>query len=458
MPDYVAVAGPFSTCRTCASDSWLPPEVALALVEHGRFQEARLRAEDGDWHCARPLAQALVTRGEVDAGLAVLRPFADHGHWEAVESLAGVLDECGRTDEAIELVRRHLTAGGPYGATRLAALLARQGRTDEVIGLLGPHVADFVYAEALVALTAGTGRDEEVASLLRERIEADRHRAGRWPNLPPNTEALLVAVLERQGRIDDAVAVLRARLRSGDASANHVEHLAEILARHGRERELRLLAAEADGAAWPLAVWLEEQGRVDQAVEVLRPLADGGSSNAAAVLAELLTRHGRVDEAVGILRSTPDDECLLTLLCDLLISQGRPDEALAAVDDVAARHGDMWSELRVQRWRVLAQCGRIEEAIAAARDVPYLTTELADLLVEAGRPDEAITVLRRAQHDAWSTTQLAKLLIQQGHVSEAIEPFRAAAAARQEAKAEDDAAFWHQFRAGNQPRHPAPPT
>jgi thioredoxin-like negative regulator of GroEL len=440
--------------------------VALALVDHGRLQGVRLLAAGGDWHCARVLARALVTRGETDAALAVVRPFADHGHWEAVECLAGILDRCDRTDEAIGLVRRHLAAGGPYGTTRLAALLARQGRTDEVIELLRPHLADPVYAQALIVLTAGTGHDDQVATLLRDRIRAEQHQARRWPYLPSNTETLLAVVLERQNRVDDAVALLRARLRDGDASADHVDQLAEILAGHAREAELRLLAAETDGerVACRLAVWLEKQDRVDEAVTTLWPLANSDSPDATAVLAGLLARHDRADEAVEVLRAglttTPDVECLLALLCDLLISLGRPDEAVAAIEDVAAHHGGMWLELRVERCRVLARCGRIEEAITAVRndpDSPYLTRELADLLVEAGRPQEAIAVLRRGQQDPWNTTRLAELLIQQGQVTDAIEPFRAKAAARQKSKAKEDAAFWHQFRAGNQLQHTGTP-
>src|SRR5690349_11344543 len=126
----------------------LPHDVAAALVEHGHLERARRRADAGDWHCARLLADLPGADPEA------LRPFAEAGVWEAVERLSAALDAQGRTDEALALVRRHASAGGPLAAPRLAALLARLGRTGEVIALLGPHTGTALHAHALVEATA----------------------------------------------------------------------------------------------------------------------------------------------------------------------------------------------------------------------------------------------------------------------------------------------------------------
>jgi tetratricopeptide (TPR) repeat protein len=448
-------------------DGWLPLEVASALVEYGHVGDVRLLADQGDWNCAHTLVQVLLVQGQVNAALDILRPFADSGLWQAVERLAGILDAHDRTDEAITLVRLHAPTGGRFTGTRLAALLARQGRTDEVVALLGPYVGDSYYAEALVSLTAGTGHDDEVASLLQVQIGAKQQHVNPWQREPWNAEALLAKVLERQGRVDDAVALLQAHLHRGEALFdNHIEQLAEILVRHGREAQLRALLPEAGGehAAFRLAAWLEEQARVDDAVEALQPFTTSGSPNAAAVLAEMLTRHGRVDEAINMLRPVPkamggDPEWVIHMLCSLLVEQGRADEALATIDDLAAHHGGMWIELHLERTDVLARCGRIEQAIAELRDHPvagawYVTTRLADLLVDAGRPEEAIAVLRAGDRTVMSTTNLAKLLIRRGRVKEAVELFHAETAAKEAAKIEEDAAFWGRFRAGDQPSEP----
>ncbi|GAA4250399.1 tetratricopeptide repeat protein [Dactylosporangium darangshiense] len=266
-------------------------------------------------------------------------------------------------------------------------------------------------------------------------------------------------VLERQGRVGDAVALLQAHLRSGEAPLNYVEQLADLLARHNREAEQRDLAAGPgdEGAAFRLAGWLEEQARADEAIDVLRPLATAGSPNAAAALAGLLVRHGRVDEAIEVLRPVPqataDPECIVDMLCNLLIDQGRADEALAVIEDLAARGGGTRIDIARERSKVLARSGQVEQAIAQLRDfadsgADYVTTMLADLLVDAARADEAVAVLRAGEQSTTIRTHLAKVLIGQGRVREAVELFHAEAAKKRAAQLEEDAAFWRRFRAG----------
>lgn len=183
-----------------------------------------------------------------------------------------------------------------------------------------------------------------------------------------------------------------------------------------------------------LAAWLEEQGRVDDAVEVLRPFAAE-----AWVLAELLSRHGRADEA------------------------------LAVIDGLAAHDGGMGSERHLARNALLVRCGRTEQAIAELRDRPDTSTwdiasRLADLLVDAGRPQEAGPVLDAVDRTGLSVEERAMLLIRQGRATEAVDLFAGIAAdqaakqaAADRAKDELDAAFWRRFRGGcDQPPGPAP--
>lgn len=232
----------------------LPPDVVSALLRHGHAGEVGRLAADGDWHCARALAADLAEQGRPAAAAELLRPFAEGGRWAAVDALAGVLDAAGRTGEAIDLVRRHAMAGGRLTGPRLAELLARQGRTDEVMALLGPHAADPWYAGTLVRLTAGAGHDDELATLLRARPGRGHDR---W-----DAETLLATVLARQGHVDEAL-----RLLGPDAG-----RAADLLARHGLEARLRDLVARTGDvdAACRLAAWLEEQDRVDDAVDALR--------------------------------------------------------------------------------------------------------------------------------------------------------------------------------------------
>ncbi|GAB3846092.1 tetratricopeptide repeat protein [Dactylosporangium cerinum] len=415
--------------------------MVAVLIEHGHHDEVRRLADAGDFACAQGLAGVQLAHGRWEAAAEALRPLADAGRWAAVDALAGILDAHDRTDEALTLVRRHATAGGPHTGPLLAELLARQGRTDEIVAMLLPCIADRSYAEPLVRLT--TGHDDELARLLRDQLGTV------CPLLRP--AELLATVLERQEKVDEAVAVLRDHL----VAVNDVAPLADILARHEREAQLRDLVAGAGGevAALRLATWLEERGRVDDAVEVTRPYI--AAPDAAVFLARLLTRHGRIGEAIDVLRPVPATMgehagCVVGELCDLLVERGRTDEALAFVDDLGARDG-MGADLHLERAAVLVRAGRIESAIAWLRDRPDVRTWrvascLADLLIDAGRPDDAGAVLDAVDRtDLW-VDDLATLLIRRGKAAEALALFQEQGEDTA-VKAELDAAFWSRFHA-----------
>jgi tetratricopeptide (TPR) repeat protein len=404
--------------RHRTSDGWLPCDVATALVEHGHLELVRREAERGDFHCADALGRLLAARGEGDAAVAAYRPFAGTGWWVAVERIVGILTEQETVDAAIALVRPLAEAGERRAVVRLATLLAAQGRIDEVFRVLRPGLADSYLAGALVELTSGRGRDDEVAASLRPFADAGRKAF----------EGLLATVLDRQGRVDEAVGLLLASLRGGSSYyVNHAEQLADILARHDPDALAGFVAGDGgEYAAYRLADLFEEHGRVDEAVGVLSPFAVAGNTNAAGVLADLLARHGRADEAIQVLRpaAMADPECLIRPLCTLLIGQGRLDDALVVIDEVAAQSGLDPVDLRMERIEVLVEGGQTEQAIADLRaDLDaaggYARARLAELLTDAGRPDEAIAVLL-PNRERWIRSALAKLLIRQGRPEEAV--------------------------------------
>ncbi|HTJ37777.1 MAG TPA: hypothetical protein VL738_31475 [Dactylosporangium sp.] len=165
----------------------------------------------------------------------------------------------------------------------------------------------------------------------------------------------------------------------------------------------------------------------------------------------------RPRKAIEVLRpaaqATADPECIVDMLCNLLVDQGRADEALAVIEDLTARRRDARIDIARERSQVLARSGQVEQAIAQLRGfadsgADDVTTMLADLLVDAARADEAVAVLRAGEQTTMIRTHLAKVLIRQGRVREAVELFHAEAAKKRAAQLEADAAFWRRFRAG----------
>ncbi|OPC76583.1 hypothetical protein B4N89_46400 [Embleya scabrispora] len=402
----------------------MPQKVVSALVECGHLDEVRRQARRGDWCCAREWASVLAARGERDAALGVLAPFADTGWWVAVEAVAEHLVGWGRTAEAIALVRPAAERGERSAIARLAGLLAGEGRIDEVIAVLAPHTTDTFRARELVDLTAGCGRDDTVLALL--------------PTVPaeppfgelPAVVGLPAEVLERQGRVDEALALLATRVHHPNGSVNVVQQYAETLARHAREAQLRDFADGPGGvhAASRLSVLLEEQGRVDDAVDALRPFVATGDPNPTVRTAEILFRHDRVDEAVELLRPEPGlayyEAWVLQSLFIRLVERGRAQEALEIVDGLAAV-GDMSVELFGLHVWLLGELGRTDQAIAEVRARPDVDTvnmrgRLVDFLTFTGHFDEAIGILTTESRNEWDVATLASLLVRVGRVEEAV--------------------------------------
>ncbi|MGW3246307.1 tetratricopeptide repeat protein [Streptomyces sp. NPDC001070] len=409
-------------------EGWIPPALVSLLIERGHFDEVRLQAREGDWVCASAWARELVGQGRHDDALDVLAPFAGADWWRAVRAVVDVLEDGGRADEAIALARRSAKRGMPFLFEHLTRLLARHGGAAEAYELLRPHTKDSTLAEAFVDVSAGLGRDDEVAAILEAHAEAVRGRDP-WDAEPWNAVHLLAVVRERQGRVDEAVALLRA---CDVVVVNGRDLVAELLVRHDRLDDLRtyIAGSGAQEAAECLADLLQRRGDVAGAVEALRPLAAAGSPNSAFALARLLTRNDRADEAIEVLRPVPrsmggDPEWVLRTLRTLLADQGRAEEAFATIDDLAARTGGATPDLFGERIGLLSYCGRTEQAIAELRAHPDAGTWsgaylLSEVLAGAGRLDEAIEVLRPPAGGAMHRIRLAELLIRRGRVKEAV--------------------------------------
>ncbi|MGE7439025.1 tetratricopeptide repeat protein [Kitasatospora sp. NPDC001175] len=305
--------------------------------------------------------------------------------------------------------------------------IARHGRGEEAFTLLLPQIEDWFLAAALVDVAEGAGRDEDAAALLAARIEAPQgsedpscRRSGVKPD---NAVYLLAAIRERQGRIDDAIALLHSR--------DHGQ-LADLLARHGRIEELRAYAAtEHHGrAAQRLAELLEERGDVEGAIAVYRQPGDPQARrrSGAVQLKELLVRRGRGIEAIEVMRSLGDspggaEDWIVRSLCALYADHGRAQDGLDYLDALKAHHGEEEWGFFEMRLPLMAACGRRQEAIDLARAHPegdtwYGASSIAELLADDGRIEEVVAVLE--PHPDGNRSELAWYLVDLGRVKDAV--------------------------------------
>ncbi|MGW7198008.1 hypothetical protein [Streptomyces chryseus] len=224
----------------------------------------------------------------------------------------------------------------------------------------------------------------------------------------------LAELLAGQGRVEEAIAVLRG-LPSGPAVRNS---LIRLLLRAGHIEEVRAMAYAGDinARSW-LAELFAEQGRFEE----LGLLAAGRPhTSVARLLARTLARAGRVDEGVAVLRERAErgEPYAFDWLVDLLIENERVEQAVAVLRVRAdARDGDAGHRLA----RLLADHGRTDEAVAVLRRrgqrSPYL---LAELLTRQGRVDEAVAVLdtEAAAGHRHAKELLVDLLAAQGRIDD----------------------------------------
>ncbi|MGW2952670.1 tetratricopeptide repeat protein [Streptomyces eurythermus] len=390
-------------------------------------------SERGEWFCAEAAVRELSRAGEAERALEVLEPFIEAGWRPARWKRAEVLLEAGRVRQALDEVRPDEEGLASERVCHdFAELLAKAGRLDESITVLTPHLDSRWILSALVELTEGRGRDEQVLELIAPRAQRVRSARGgkRWCVEPSNAQDLQARVLERAGRVDEAIRILGADIAAGHfVVQNTLIAYAELLLRHGRIEELRVLGTgeRADDTLAYYARALEDHGLADEAEAVLRRFIATAEhpDRFRRPLIELLGRQGRIEEAVEVGRPTFEyhDACLFEGVIHLLHEAGRPDDAVALLDERSAEFVEEHpSWVSSNRMWLLGEAGRYAEALAYAETLPPdmygLTVEKAWILEKSGRFDEALALLRSdAEVRPW---EVADLLIRHGRAAEAV--------------------------------------
>ncbi|MFF5257707.1 hypothetical protein ACFY4C_02090 [Actinomadura viridis] len=258
-------------------------------------------ASGEDWNGDERLAELLRSSGRVDEAEEVLRSGLARGHTYLARLLGHVLsdDRSGCRAEAESWYRTALAEGDPYAANDLAAFLSDDPeRRDEARGLL---VQAYLAGDDLAAGNLGTiawedGDLAEGRRWLRIAAEEGQH-----------DKLLSLAELEDEAGDDAACAAyLRRAIGHGVAGA-HTAYARYLVDRDEEppvvEAALQVAVdADDEEADFAYAAWLEEQGRLKEALGRYRRAAEDGDRDAYLPMARVLSDLGREDEAEGYLR------------------------------------------------------------------------------------------------------------------------------------------------------------
>jgi hypothetical protein len=364
------------------------------------------------------IVRRLDERGRDDVAAAVRRAWADAGDRAAAEDWAKTLVKQNRIDQAIQISQTVVAIGQERIVKSWFERLLAQDKIDHAMIVLRA----FIDAGGIrTARFSGDSLDDWLSSNCRTRTERS---ASFYPGDPSGGHEYVVEGwfdrLAQQGRVGDAMTILRAVADAGGRMSAKI--LAALLAKQGNIEELR---ARAD------AVERERRAGLDDwfgdrladlmagqgNIEELRARASDGSWRAAVHLADLLVARGDIEELRA--RANDGDEAAGNKLAYLLADRGDIEELRARAND-----GDKYAARRLAD--LLADQGNFAEAITIARalaadDGSLAMNFLCSLLETQGNIEEVIS-LRRAQADTgdeYAAAEWAKLLIEQDRTDEA---------------------------------------
>lgn len=440
------------------ADAHLQHHLGQVLLRMQRWAEAEaaLRAavqRDADIAAFHSdLATALQRQGKAEAALAAAReatrldPKAPH----LLRRLGALLMQTGDVAAAEATFRQAIEAGSDAGGfIDLANVLARQGRMDDAIVAVQqaiaqePQVSHWPHHLAHHLLNAGRVADAEVAS--RQAVELAGNDADRRM-----TRDMLAQLLERQGKLEDAVLVLREIIGIDPRDTSRYARLGNLLRQIDRFDDAaaalrQAIALRPSEVAYydSLSVVLEQAQRpIEAAAAVQAALAlapqDAGRQEH---LGRLLLHSEQFDAAAAALQHAvehcPAHPNLFHLLSIVLQRQGQPHDAVEA-----ARRASMLEphqpDRRVHLAGLLMHAGRDSEAVAALRQAiwrrPNHATyhdRLSSVLERLGLGTEAAAALRDAvgvEPTALRLERFAQLLLRVGQPVEAVAALQRAAA------------------------------
>ncbi|GAB1821959.1 NACHT domain-containing protein [Herbidospora sp. RD11066] len=309
---------------------------------------------------------------------------ASREHRLATYRLVNLLIKVGRDDEAMEILTTCAKAGDQRAVIRLAELLADLGKSDQAFEVLESFSVhhDIAVHEAIIDLLARLGRVADLTTYadgghsyaLEQLLELLTSRS--------DTKAM-IPLLRRRSAAGDAVAIkiLVTLLETGGQVSEACDLLRAMPDELSRTRDELLVGL------------LVRIGRNDEAIETIRNSLRL-SAEAPLLLARLLHGAGRPDEAIGYLKSHPLLE-VRDLLGEFMLEVGMLNEAVDLLGNGKHRYvrpvGVWRGKVRKIYWAVYHQVWTRRDFRAPPR---YSKRRLVDLLAGHDKAEEAIGRLR----------------------------------------------------------------
>ncbi|MEV4279875.1 NACHT domain-containing protein [Actinoplanes xinjiangensis] len=355
--------------RRAIDRSECDPGLIGRLVDNGRLHDVRTLAESGEYYSIGGYLEHLVKDAriaEAEAWVETLPRYQEHGR----RRLHALLFEHGHGREALRSAQEAHARQVEGAAARLALVLCREGDIDSAVEVLRGEPPEDAIATQLADILLDANRTAEAFDVLRDRPAAASQSVARR----------LVDHLVAASRGDEAVAFMRAR--SAVLRRFAFGESVGLLLRLGRLDEA--IRTVQDGASHDAVLMvarsLLDRGRADEAIELLR-LINGRLWGREAV--EMLAEADACDEIEA--RADAGDRAALSWRLDRMVATGRGDEAIALLQLRMTGEKDrpVW-ELA----NLLGQLGRIDEATAMMRRSADAGDDDAQAWLDAADSDE----------------------------------------------------------------------